>query len=302
LLRADALSADNTAYTVLPTPPKLQALLVSNAPGDLLRALQAIPGLTVHTINLEQYQDQMTIGMDLVIMDGITPNDGILAPLLLVDPPTNNLLVTVHETSIFLPVDYVATQDPLAQNLDLYGMAGIGEPIDTPAWAQVVVGGSAGPLLAYGIQAGERTAILPLDLDQAPFTQDVAFPLLIDRLVQWLVPAPPPVVSPGAQVWLPPGVQTVRDPAGTMLNGPLVEATQPGIYRVAGGIGGRLAGDPLFAVTAAAPGEIAPATSRVLPWVPPVTTGSFVQVLWPLALLMALFLLCGEWWFYARRT
>jgi hypothetical protein len=302
LERADALPTDNTAYALLPAPPKLQALLVSDSPNALLRALQAIPGLTVHVINLTQYQDQLTIGMDLVVMDGIVPNDGISAPLLLVDPPSDNLMFNVRATSSFLPVDYVDVQDPLAQNLDLYGMAGAGERIDTPAWAHAVVSGSAGPLLVYGVQAGERTAIMPLDLSQASFTQDLAFPLLIDHLVHWLAPTPPTTLSPGASVWLPPDVQAVQDPAGATLNGPLVQATKPGMYRVAAGSGGWAAGDPLFAVLAAAPGEAAPSSSTMLPWTLPATAGSFAQALWPLALLVALCLLCGEWWFYARRT
>jgi Ca-activated chloride channel family protein len=302
LQRPDAVPADNIASALLPSPPKLQVLLVSNAPGPLLQALQAIPGLAVHVIDLDQYQDQMTIGMDLVVMNGIMPNDNITAPLLLVDPSPNNLLFNVHTTSVFLPVQYVDAQDPLAQDLDLYSMAGSGERIDTPAWAHVVVGGSAGPLLAYGVQDGERTAILPLDLDQAPFTQDVAFPLLIDRLVRWLTPAPPLLVAPGTALWLPPNVQAVQDSSGAILNGPLVQATEPGVYRVAAGLGGRAVGDPLFAVLAAAPGDASPATSTVLPWAPPVTMGSFAQLLWPLALLIVLFLLCGEWWFYARHT
>jgi hypothetical protein len=302
LQRQDALLADNTAFALLPSPPKLQVLLVSNSPGALLQALQAIPGLVVHVINQDQYQDAATIDMDLVVMDGIMPNDTITAPLLLVDPPTDNLLLAVPATGVYLPVQYVDAQDPLTRNLDLYGMAGTGERIDVPAWARVVVSGSAGPLLAYGIQAGERTAILPLNLDQAPFTQDVAFPLLIDRLVQWLAPSPPAMVAPGTAVWLPPNVQAVQDPTGATLNGPLVQATQPGVYRMAAGLGGRAVGDPLFTVLAATPGDVSPSASMALPWTPLRTTGSFAQALWPLALLVALLLLCGEWWFYARRT
>jgi hypothetical protein len=239
---------------------------------------------------------------DVLILDNVSPDGVPPIPLLAVDPPSSASFLNVRASNVFLPVDNIDVSDPLVQGLDLYGLATNGEQIVTPPWAHVVVGGKNGALLMDGVQNGSRTAVLAFDAGHNPFAQNVAFPLLVTRLVNWLVPTPPPSVTSGASVWLPADVQTVRDSSGAVSAGPMVNATRQGLYSVATGVGARLAGQPLFAVSTANPGEVASVAGDAPTWTPPISSGSLSRNLWPLAVLLALLALSGEWWIYARKT
>jgi hypothetical protein len=298
----DPFPAGDTAWALVPSPPHLRALLVSDSPAALLRALSAVPGLAISTISQENYRDDSFIGQDLLVVDGYVPDNSPPTPLLVVNPPQDNALIPVQAANVFLPVNSIDDADPLVAGLDLYGLATNGQSLQAPAWAHIAVGGSRGPLILDGEQNGERTAVLAFDAGHSSFAGDLAFPLLISRLVRWLVPTPPAAVTIGAQVWLPPDVQTVRDPANAILTGPLVTATTPGVYRVATGSGGLLPGDPLFAVAPAVPGQTSQGTIRIPPWTPPSVVGTIPLALWPILILLALVALSGEWWFYARKT
>lgn len=302
LLGRDALRADDTAWALVPAPPRLHALLVSSSPGQLLRALQAIPGLSVSVTAPAAYQDSSFTGQDLVVFDSYMPANLPPVPLLLTNPPQDNGLITVQSSNVFLPISSIESADPLVAGLDLNGLATTGQSLETPSWATVAVGGPRGPLILHGVQNGQPTAILAFDAGHGAFSGDLAFPLLVSRLVQWLEPQPPAGVAVGARIWLPPDVQSVRDPGNAILSGPLVTAAAPGIYRVAAASGGLLPGDPLFAAAQAGPGDSGQEAVGIPAWVPSAPGGTFTLALWPLLILLALVALGGEWWFYAHKT
>ncbi|MGH2345969.1 MAG: vWA domain-containing protein, partial [Chloroflexota bacterium] len=195
LAGTDAVPGDNTAVALSPTPPALRALLVSDSPGPLSRALRDVPGLSVRVITVEAYQDSDAIGPDLVVMDNLAPPNLPNIPLLMVHPPADSGLVNVRNGNVFLPMALPDPTDPLVADLDLDGMAGNGEAIDTPPWATVDAGTASTPLLLHGSQGGNRTVVLPFEPSAGAFAQDVAFPLLIERLVRWLVPPPPTTIG-----------------------------------------------------------------------------------------------------------
>jgi hypothetical protein len=302
LLGRDAVPSDNSAWAVVPAPPHLHALFVSDTPGQLLRALRAVPGLSVQLVSSARAQVANFDGIDLLIMDGVSPDNIPPIPLLLIDPPASTSFVNVRASNVFLPADHIDVADPLVNGLDVFSLATSGEKIDTPSWARVVVGGKNGPLLMDGVQNGVRTAVLTFDVGHSAFAQNLAFPLLVTRLVHWLTPSPPAAAPVGASVWLPPDVQGVRDPSGAFVSGPMVDATRQGVYTVAEATGGRAVGDPLFAVTTANPGDTGPDSGGISHWIPSVSAGTFAQALWPVVVLIALIVLTGEWWFYAKRT
>lgn len=302
LTRADALPGDNTAVALAPAPPALRALLVSDTPGPLLRALRDVPGLSVRVIAVEAYEDTDAIGPDLVVLDNVAPPNFPNTPLLLVHPPADNGLINVRNANIFLPMALPDPTDPLVADLDLDGMAGNGEAIDPPDWATVDAGTANAPLILHGSQGGQRTVVLPFEPGAGPFAQDVAFPLLIERLVRWLIPPPPATIAAGTALWLPPNVQAVRSPTGEVLAGPLINPSSPGLYLVAETNGSMPSGTPLFAVSAAAPGDTAPASARVPAWVPLAGGAGLSRSFWSWAVLAALIALSVEWVYYARKT
>ncbi len=302
LSRTDAVPADNTAVALSPNPPALQALLVSDTPGPLLRALRDVPGLSVRVVGMAAYQDTDALGPSLVIMDSLAPPNLPNTSLLMVNPPADSGLVNVRNGSQFLTMGLPDPTDPLVDGLDLDGLAGKGEAVDAPDWATVDAGAPSTPLILHGIQGGNRTVILPFEPSASGFAQDVAFPLLIERLVRWLVPAPATTVAAGTALWLPPNVQSVRSPSGALMTGPLINPQDPGLYVVAGADESVQAGTPLFAVSPAAPGDTAPTAVLAPAWTPLAGVIGLPRSFWTWALLAALIALGGEWVYYARKT
>ncbi len=302
LSRVDALPADNTAMALSPNPPTLQALLVSDTPGPLLRALRDVPGLSVRVVSTAAYQDTDALGPSLVIMDSLAPPNLPNTSLLMVNPPADSGLVNVRSNNQFLDMALPDPTDPLVAGLDLDGLAGNGEAIDAPDWATVDAGAPGTPLILHGTQGGDRTVILPFEPSTTPFAQDVAFPLLIERLVRWLVPEPATTVAAGTALWLPPNVQSVPSPSGAIVTGPLVNPRDPGLYVVAGADESVQVGTPLFAVSAAAPGDTAPTAVQVPAWSPLTGVVGLPRSIWSWAVLAALIALGGEWVYYARKT
>ena len=301
LLRKDSVAADDTAWAIVPAPQPLKVLLVADDPGQLLSVLRAIPGVSVQLVPAASFQYAGYQRYDLIVLDRFPPDNLPPIPLLIVNPPASSTAITVKSANAFLAATIVDTADPLVQGLDLFGLAVAGESVVTPTWTHVVVGSKNGPILAAGVWSGARTALLAFDVGHSGFAQNLAFPLLMTRLVQWLVPQPPQSVVVGDAVSLPSDIASVADPSGTVLAGQSVDAAIPGIYTVASGSGGRVPGQALFAANASSPGA-AIAANDVRQWERPSGPGQMQADAWPLALMLALLALCAEWWFYARRT
>jgi len=302
LLAKDALASDNTAWAIVPAPVPLQALLVADNPGQLLTALRAIPGLELKLVSTAAFNYEDVGAYDFLVLDNFSPDGFPSIPLIVVNPPPSTVTIPVLGSNVFLPADTVDSSDPLVQGLDLSDLSTVGEKIATPSWAHVAVGGSNGPLLLDGTFGGARMVVLPFDVGHSAFAGNLAFPLLVQQMVNWLMPAPLAEVSAGASVWLPSDVQAVRDPSGAIETGPMIGASQLGVYAVAAGNGGRRPGDPLFAVTTAAPGDTQPVPASTQSWMPAIDLGTVQHGLWPLAIIGALLALSGEWWFYAKQT
>ena len=301
LLRPDALAADNTAWAIVPVAPLLHAVLASDNPNPILRTLRGVPGLSVQVVATSQFQDSVAAGLDLAILDGIAP-DLPPAPTLFLNPPADNTVLPLQAQSATLSVSQTDPADALLAGLDLSRLAVTGHRATVPDWLLVAAYGPSGAVVLHGITGGQRVAFLPWTTVGSAATQDPAYPLLLERLVRWLAPAPPATVASGAFIALPASVGSVRDPLGGVLQGPLVVPGQPGLYRVEAGSSAYPAGTPLFSVPAAAPGgAILP---PVTPAIPPRAggAGNLPLALWPPVLVAALLALAVEWWFYARKT
>ncbi|HXT37000.1 MAG TPA: hypothetical protein VN837_15600, partial [Chloroflexota bacterium] len=144
--------------------------------------------------------------------------------------------------------------------------------------------------------------ILPWEPGTSAFSHDVSFPLLIERLVRWLTPAPAAAIPAGTALWLPADVQSVRSPTGAILTGPLIEPQAAGLYQVVDATGSAAPGAPLFTVPPASPGEVSSTSVETPAWAPLAIATGLPRTLWPWALLAALIALSGEWVYYARKT
>ncbi len=309
----DALALDNLAWTVTRPTGDRRALLVSAGNLFLERALSSLPEL--QAFRAEAGAPLPAEPYDLYVFDGVLPAELPAAPLLVVDPPPGNPLLTVTGTFSNTQLSWVA-DDPRLAHVDLSPVSILqARAVEQPSWATDLVRAQGGPLLLAGETGGRRVAALTFDLHQSDLPLHVAFPVLMANLVEWLTPGLPfdaGAIRPGDPVTLYPGdaeqVQITQPDGGTwtaVAGEHLVyaETNQLGLYRLA------LDGEPSgqFAVNLFDPAEstltraetitvgrteIAPAGGQEL--------GQ--RELWPWLAAGALVVLLAEWWVYHRGT
>ena len=347
----DALPLDDTAWAALPLPTHRTALLVTDDPSSaLVQALHAIPSLRLQITTPDNYDDAETRNVDLTILDpegadaagSGGPWAGIMPPgnLFVVDPTSSDALVTVVGTQQQpgVAIDDVSNAGAgsgslassgapanLLQGVDLDSLvvssAGVAR---LPSWAHVDVEGDAGPLLFSGITGGRRVAMLMFDPRASSDTNAsnldtlLAFPTLLENVVDVLAPAPSSDVTAGRITAVPVSRQgatwLVGTASGVHASSPrpvpssgdlaALPALQPGIYRLGGGPGDTAL--PLVA-SAAVPADdaaSAPPDEQAPPGGPIVLAPSVLTPWegWAAIALLALALLSGEWWYYVRHT
>jgi hypothetical protein len=312
----DALAADDTAWAVVPLPRRRTALLVTDdAASPLAQALRVIPGLSLQTL------PPGTAGLaaraaraDLTIvdagMDAQPPGN-----LLLVEPPPG------HDTPV--AASHLTAEDarsPLLRGVDLSSLVIYSAPrAALPTWAHAALAGDTGPLLYSGVTGGRRMAVLLLD-PRAHLRADggntgsnlatlIAFPLLLRNVVEALAPTPPSAATAGqpaavplahrGTMWLRPAAAGIHATPGELA---VLPALRPGLYTLDGSAAGHIAVDPPVPQDPLGPRDLAllaPAPSAPLP-------AAAIAVVpwdaWPVAIVLVLLLLSGEWWYYTQRT
>ncbi len=188
----DAQPADDEASLTLAGDGAsgLRVTYVSDAPSDLLRALQALPDAQVTVLTVGQYlATEADTRADLVVFEGSVPEQLALprTPMLIVNPGADFapvLSIMANPT----PVRVVA-QSPLLAGVDLAGVT-FGQ---TPAYQMAagdseIVGGEDGPLLYQSTSSnGQPIVVMPFDVNLSNFPQRVSFPILIANAVSSLV-------------------------------------------------------------------------------------------------------------------
>ncbi len=187
----DALALDNAAWVVLGGQQATRVLLVTDGNTFLERALELRPGVSVVRGSPADYAEPAgSARYDLVVFDGfIPPTLPASGSLLLVDPPASSSLANVGDE---LPVPSIRASgagSPLLANvaLDTIHINRTRE-LDLPAWADAIVETPDTPLLIAGERQGQRVAVLGFDLHQSDLPLQPAFPVLVQNLLDWLVP------------------------------------------------------------------------------------------------------------------
>ena len=307
----DALALDNRAWAIHRSSGEKRVLVVSAGNLFLERAIANLPGAEAFRSDPAA---ELPLDYDLYVLDGTVPADLPAAPTLLINPPPGNGLLTVNGVFSQTQVTRVAN-DSLLQHVEWNQVQILqATAVELPSWANVLVRAEGGPLLLAGETGGRRVAALTFDLHQSDLPLQVAFPVLMSNLVEWLLPgAPfddPGLLLPGDALVLHPGraaEYAVIRPDGRRDSGTpgdnsatVYDATNlPGVYQVE--LDGAPAGQ--FAVNLFDPAEsdlgpqaairvgqteLAPAGQQVL--------GQ--QALWPWLLVLALLVLLLEWWVY----
>lgn len=254
---ADFLAADDVALAVYQPSEPISVTLVTQGNLFLETALSLLPALNVVEVNPSEVENLPA--SSLTILDSVTP---ITASL-----PAGNLLIlgpsrsTEHFTvsgSIAAPVPREAdTDNPLLRYVDLESINILDSArIELPPWAQPVIiandpanPGTEIPLLFVGEVDQRRIAVLAFDIRHSDLPLQLAFPILISNLVDWLAPGRggiPDSLQPGTPIAIPVlpslatlGEITVTRPDGSselaeLRQGQLIytHTDQLGVYRI----------------------------------------------------------------------
>ncbi len=317
----DLLAADNTAWALRAARPPSNVLLVTEGNGFLEKALNLMPNVKLFKAAPSTYAP--SDGFGLTVLDGYIPAQLPSGNLLIFAPP-DSPTIPVSGTLAYPQIGQVAVNDPLLRFVDLSQThLASAQRIFAPAWARVLASTAGGdPLILAGETDGRRVAAIAFDLHKSDLPLQIAFPILVANLVEWLQPHTSVEASPqlgaGDAITIRPlpeadeirvtppnqeGRYTSLQPSAQVA---FARTDALGIYTVQQMSKGRPLGDvEQFAVNLFSREEsnIAPRAdvgfvgTQATPY-----AGAAKRPLeiWPWVLLASLALLTVEWWYYNR--
>lgn len=194
---SDALATDDRAFAIVPAESTTRALLVGGGNAFLENALALLPRLELYAVDADGYADALeeadTDGTPygLLIFDGFVPDAPPPAPALYIDPDTDGAFGTVAGRVDGPIIDRTDPDEPLLRFVDLSSVhIGRAREIEVVDGMRAVVSTPAGdPLVAVGEPGGRRQGLIGFDLGESDLPLQVAFPLLMSNLVEYLLPA-----------------------------------------------------------------------------------------------------------------
>jgi hypothetical protein len=322
----DALPLDDVAWAVYAPPTSGRVLLVS--PGNIFleQALAALPGLQPFRAPADA--PLPSDPFDLYILDGLPVADLPPQDVLVINPaPAEGELDPANLPWLDVGGYFTGTADirlaadPLLQFVDFADVHILrARSVAVPDWARVLMAADGGPLLFAGEIGGRRVAVLTFDLHDSDLPLQIAFPILVANLIDWLSPAQVLSAPDGLQ---PGETLTLRPPSGAtavVINSPggrafaarpgergvlFAETHELGTYAVTVSAADQVLSVSQFAVNLFEPGEadIQPRDSITVGR-SAVTAAEQTEMgqyeFWPWLAGVALALLFVEWWVYHR--
>jgi hypothetical protein len=327
----DSQPADDRAYVSIHPARPIETLLVSARPAVLQRALAAIPGVRVTTLDPSAYSATQPISATLTIFDGVLPSAWPAGATLAINPPRDATLLGVAAQDRPVASDQLLVRGSLLEGLSFSGVRfGRVLPVTAPDWAQVLLGvrsevlgsdripvPSEIPLVLRGRVETHEIAIWGFDLAGGNLPARLAFPLLVSRTVRDLTAGTPPAaIESGQPAMLRPDpraqslVLTAPDGAevryGAAAGGAIDGLDQAGFYTLEERAGDQVLYRGSIGVNAGSLSE-----SRIAPQSAPPISGTDRDDgggplrrpldLWPWIAGAALLLLVSEWLFVLRR-
>lgn len=305
----DLLDADDHAYATAARRRALTVLLCTPGGGGnpfLEGVFGASEGVTVEACD----GSRPGTGADLAVYDRVAVPADPGAPFVAIAAPdgvpaAGVAVVGTVEGPVITTVD---PGDPLVEGLDLSEVAIASAQRLDPGAARVVVAANDVALLLRGSLAGVPWAAFAFAVGDSNLPLQVAFPILVDRLLTDLAGAalPPTDLVVGDALPVDPVAGgTVSAPGGArnevVPGGPSPVATRPGFWTIsAAGRPDRVVAvnaDPGESVLAPAQAILTPAR-QARPGDRPATGHESLRhwLVWPLLAVLA-----GEWWWARRR-
>jgi Ca-activated chloride channel family protein len=217
----DALAVDDRAFALIPQEGPMRALLVSPGNTYLENALALLPRLELYAVGPDGYEDAVAAAdadgtpYGLFIYDRFTPDTLRDAPTLWIGPSTDGPFGQVGGRVSGPALDRTDPDDALLRFVDLSAVhIGRVRAITLAEGMRAVVSSTNGqPLVAAGRVERQGVALLAFELRESDLPLQVAFPLLMSNLVDFLLPPSAGILPPSVDLGEPLAVEV--DPAIT---------------------------------------------------------------------------------------
>ncbi len=323
----DALPVDDRAYAISPQRETVRVRLVSDGNRFLQTGLSLLPGLEVVQVPTTTTTfSESAAEIPLTIFDGTVPATLPPGNLLFIGPLQSTELFSITGEFDFPLVRPTALEDPILRNVRFTDVNILRAPRIVPgSWARVVVDSDGGPLLLAGEREGRRIVVLAFDLHLSDLPLNIAFPILLANLIEYLLPVSSLQLTTGQPIVAPvdSSIEEVRiiRPDGQVVSSRdgrvQIQANQtfytdtdlPGIYTLEERRGNAVIANRRFAVNLFAPNEsrIAPQRDLTIPQLSGAQSTvarerDGRQEIWRWLALTALIILLIEWLFYQRNA
>lgn len=323
----DALPFDDRAFAVSPQRETVRVRLVSDGNRFLETGLSLLPGIeVVKTPTTTTTFPESAAEIPLTIFDGVTPAELPPGNLLFIGPLQSTELFSITGEFDFPLIRPATLEDPLLRNVRLNEVNILRTPRIVPGtWARVIVDSDGGPLLLAGEREGRRIVVLAFDLHLSDLPLNIAFPLLLSNMIEYLLPVSGVQLTTGQPIVAPvdPSIEEVRiiRPDGRVVSSRdgqvQVQTNQtfytntdvPGVYTLEERRGNEVIASRHFAVNLFAPDEsrIEPRRDLSIPQISGaqstvVRERDGRQEIWRWLALVALIVLLIEWLYYQRNT
>jgi hypothetical protein len=330
----DALALDDQAWAVSSLGETTRVRLVTPGNRFLETALELLPSIDVTSVPTATARFEETAAqIPVTILDGVVPRTLPPGNLLFIAPPRSTEFFSVTGTLEFPSIRPAPGDDSLLRNVSLSELSVLESVRIVPGtWARVVVDSDGAPLLVAGERNGRRVVVLAFDLHLSDLPLQVAFPLLLSNIINFLAPESGAAASqlvPGEPLALriDPAISEVRltlpdgtqlDSAGGVFQGEAAlqiqnqqviyaDTSMPGVYVLEEFRDGSLEARHRYAVNLFAPDEsrIAPQSDLEVPQVSGLQSAVTEervgrQEIWRWLAALALLVLVVEWLVYQR--
>lgn len=250
----DYLALDDTAWVVPQELEPIDISLITNGNRFLESAFSLLPNVSLTIFTPTEFDQSTNLkSADIVVFDQFTPPEEQIpnTSMFFIAPTSSTAFFTVTGT---IEQPFPRKTDPNDTMLSGINISQVSildaASISLPNWAKSAISGDTTdetvPLLFYGPTRGQKIAVISFQLQHTDLPLQVAFPLLIAKLTNWLAPSQ---INTSTEdegfstlaFTVPIGTEqvTLNTPNGTILretpgeNGlVLVENSQPGIYQV----------------------------------------------------------------------
>jgi VWA domain-containing protein/aerotolerance regulator-like protein len=220
----DALAVDDRAFALVPQEGPVRALLVTEGNAYLESALALLPRLELYAVGPDGYQDAVAAAEEagtpygLFIYDQFAPAQPPAAPTLWIGPTEDGPFGAVGKRIEGPALDRTDPEDALLRFVDLSTLhIGQASRVTLADGMRPAVSSTDGdPLVAAGRVERQGVALLAFALGDSDLPLQVAFPLLMSNLIDFLLPPSEGVLPPSVDLGEPLAIDV--DPAITAVS------------------------------------------------------------------------------------